>query len=79
MKSWHIERRSFLRGVGVNLALPWLEAMSWAREAADVTRRMGSVYFPYGIPTPPPNHPSRQQHGWFPVGEGRDFRFIRHG
>lgn len=27
-KSWHLERRSLLRGIGASLALPWLGAMS---------------------------------------------------
>ena len=26
-KSWHLKRRTFLKGAGVTLALPFLEAM----------------------------------------------------
>ncbi len=75
MKSWHIERRTFLRGLGVSLALPWLEGMSWAQNPAPPTRRMGFVYFPFGVPMPAAESPNRLQYGWFPVGTDRDFRF----
>jgi len=33
-KSWHISRRTLLRGTGATLALPWLEAMAPAAKAA---------------------------------------------
>ncbi len=41
-------RRSLLRGAGVALALPWLEAMP--ARAADVLPRAMFVYFPSGYP-----------------------------
>ena len=34
-KSWSLGRRSFLRGAGVAMALPWLEAMSPLAVRAD--------------------------------------------
>src|SRR6266852_950063 len=47
-----LPRRTFLRGMGVTLALPWLDAMvpaftALARAAAPV-RRLGFVYVPNG-------------------------------
>lgn len=74
MKSWHLDRRTFLRGVGVSLALPWLEGMSWGQNPVTPTRRMGFVFFPYGVPMPPDGHAERLRYGWFPVGSGRDYR-----
>ena len=75
MKSWHIKRRTFLRGAGVSLALPWLEGMSWAAETRTPTPRLACVFFPFGVPMPPDGHKDRQKYGWFPVGEGKDFQF----
>jgi len=33
-KSWHINRREFVRGGGAALALPFLQGMSWGKAAA---------------------------------------------
>jgi len=49
----HLPRRTFLRGVGTALALPFLDAMVPARTllaqtAANPQRRLGFVYFPNG-------------------------------
>ena len=38
------------------------------------TRRMGFVYFPFGVPMPPAGHADRLKYGWFPVGKDRDFK-----
>jgi hypothetical protein len=76
MKSWHLKRRTFLRAAGVSVALPLLESMSVAAEAKkDAPARLCYVFFPFGVPMPPESHADRQKHGWFPVGEGRDFQF----
>lgn len=75
MKSWHLDRRTFLRGTGVSVALPMLEGMSLAAKAKAPTPRMCCVFFPFGVPMPPDDHADRQKYGWFPVGEGRDFQF----
>lgn len=52
-KSWHLSRRTFLRGTGVAMALPWLEAMSKAGTLAGVATprppvRFACLYFPNG-------------------------------
>ena len=49
-----MHRRTFLRGAGAALALPWLEAMTpplMARQRAAVAapRRLGFVYIPHGV------------------------------
>ena len=50
----HLNRRTFLRGIGVTVALPLLDAMvpaltAAARTAAKPVRRLGFVYVPNGM------------------------------
>ena len=79
-KPWHLNRRTVLRGAGVTLALPWLEAMSAfgaaSRKNSEAPRRMCSILFPFGIALPKDDSPEREW-GWFPRGEGRDFEFTK--
>lgn len=73
IKSWQIDRRTALKGAGVTLALPWLEAMSFgAAPKKTPARRLCSVMFPYGVAIPKDDHPERDW-GWFPKGEGKDY------
>src|SRR4051794_8731244 len=49
-----LPRRTFLRGLGVSLALPLLDAMvpalsAMAKTAAGSVRRLGAVYVPHGM------------------------------
>jgi hypothetical protein len=70
-KSNRISRRTVLRGLGVSLALPWLEAMgpvtAWASSGNDNVRkapnRMAFIYVPNG----------KNMADWTPATEGRDF------
>jgi hypothetical protein len=64
-----LPRRTFLRGVGVTVALPLLDAMVPAltaigKTAASPRRRFGAIYIPNGV----------IMDQWTPVG-GRDFQF----
>lgn len=70
-KSWHLDRRTFLRGAaGTSLALPWMEAMAVGKDAkAELPKRFCAVYFPYGISL------KNDGWGWFPTGEGKNYRF----
>jgi hypothetical protein len=66
----HIPRRTFLRGTGVMLALPMLEAMLPAQTplktaAANPRTRFTGIFFPHGMA---PGH-------WIPKKEGADFEF----
>ena len=75
--SWHLDRRTLLRGTGAALALPFLEAMAGNSSAAaqeELPRRMCGVYFPFGVSLPPDNH-EHSEWNWFPKGEGKDFKF----
>ena len=66
----HLSRRTLLRGTGVTLALPLLEAMlpaatAWAQDAARPRTRFGAIYFPHGA----------TMARWTPVDEGSNFTF----
>ncbi len=80
-KSWMLDRRSFLRGAGVAVALPWLEAMGRALPApgpaGEAPRRLAFVYFPNGCSLPPAGDEQYRQWRWFPDGEGADYRFTK--
>ncbi len=65
--SRRVTRRTFLRGTGVALALPWLDAMLprlFARSVDVTPRRMVVVYNDMGF----------LPHYFFPEGEGRDYK-----
>ena len=66
----HLSRRAVLKGAGVTIALPLLDAMlpagtAWAQTAAAPAPRLGFVYFPHGA----------LQDEWQPKTVGRDFDF----
>ena len=77
-KSWHLKRRTFLRGVGISVALPYLEAMGKDVADAGVTKRSCMLYVGNGTA-----NPKRDQAGykegwhWFPEKDGRDFSFTK--
>lgn len=80
-KSWHLDRRLFLRGSGVALGLPMLESMGGEAAGAvskkEMPKRLCSVYFPYGASVPSESHEDRDW-GWFPVRtEDGDFRYTQ--
>src|SRR6478735_3585226 len=66
----HLPRRTFLRGVGVTLALPLLDSMLPAqtairKTAAAPSPRLGFVYVPHGA----------IMDKWTPATEGAGFEF----
>ena len=76
-RAWHMPRRSFLKGAGAMLGLPFLDAMGKvsavaAPDALASTKaakhvqapvRMACIYFPNGV----------WEKNWFPTKAGRDF------
>ncbi|MFG0258719.1 MAG: DUF1552 domain-containing protein, partial [Phycisphaerales bacterium JB041] len=72
-----LSRRAALRGLGVTMALPWLEAMGGVSSIAHAAGRVGGsagaaagaplrtafIFTPNGV-----NYPH-----WLPKGEGRNF------
>src|SRR5689334_10707606 len=64
----HLSRRTFLRGAGVAIGLPLLEAMipastALSQTAAGTGPRMGFIYFPHGA----------IMDRWTPATDGNDF------
>ncbi len=74
-----IDRRRFLRGTGVALALPLFGslALGTTRCTSENPRRLGCFYFPDGVPMPLPNDPAYADWAWFPHGNGTEFRFSK--
>jgi hypothetical protein len=68
----HLSRRTFLRGVGVTLSLPLLDAMlpaqtPLAKTAAKPQIRLGLCFIPHGAVI----------NNWTPIGDGTDFDLSR--
>ncbi len=74
----HLSRRAVLRGAGVTLALPLLDAMipaatALAQTAASPKMRMGFFYIPHGAIMGNTSH-GPQMDRWTPSGAGADFK-----
>jgi hypothetical protein len=67
-KSWHLDRREFLKGGGMALALPFLNAMSWAKVAPSkaVPKRMMVGYIAYGVYEPKGENGAHHDWNWWP-------------
>jgi hypothetical protein len=68
----HLQRRTFLRGIGATVALPLLDSMipahtALAQTAAKPTFRAGFIYIPMGAQMPQ----------WTPVGDKPGFKYNR--
>ena len=75
--SWHLDRRTFLRGAGVALALPWLEAMSHANPPAQRPKRFCAFFFGNGVALPSRNRAHFQDWHWFPHTDGPNYQLTR--
>ena len=77
-KSWHINRRTFLRGTGVSLGIPFLNAMAVGKEANAIKalpKRSAFIFFPNGVSLPPEKDPQHEDWYWFPKGAGKSYEF----
>ncbi len=75
-----LDRRKFLRGAGVALALPWLETFSPTAQAAGNSvqrKRLACFYLPDGVPMPLEKDPSFKDWSWFPHGGRKDFTLTK--
>lgn len=73
-----INRRNFLRGSGIALALPWLEATAaTASEVQPTPKRFVSVYHPDGVGLPLKSDPAWHDWSWFPRGGELDFKLTK--
>jgi hypothetical protein len=73
-----VDRRNFLHGAGIALALPWLESLAQAKPMASETpKRFLSVYHPDGVGLPLKSDPAWKDWCWFPRGGERDFELTK--
>ncbi len=76
-----LDRRRFLRGAGLALALPFFETFrpshAWGAVALQNPKRLGCFYFPDGVPMPLPQDPAYRDWFWFPHGDGTKFEFTK--
>lgn len=75
-----LDRRKFLRGTGVALALPWFESFASAAGISSQSspkKRLACFYVPDGVPMPLAEDPSHKNWSWFPHGSGKDFEFTK--
>ena len=75
-----LDRRKFLRGTGLALALPWFESFADTSSAASQTarrKRLACFYMPDGVPMPLEADPSFADWSWFPHGSGKDYTFTK--
>ncbi len=75
--SWLLDRRTLLRGAGVALALPWLEAMSLAAPTANKPQRFCALFFANGVSLPDEKHAAFQDWHWFPHAAGDNYRLTK--
>ena len=66
----HLPRRTFLRGLGTAVALPWLDAMVPAFAAPADRKTPVRLIFGY-VPN------GMMMKDWTPTGVGKDFEFTR--
>ena len=62
-----------MKSMGVTMALPWLECMSWGANKPVARKRFFGGFFAYGVPMPGDDAPDRLENGWFPVGTGKNY------
>jgi len=77
-KMHQLDRRRFLRGSGVALALPlfgsFTNLVTGGEQSLANPKRLGCFYFPDGVPMPLPEDPAYEEWAWFPRGSGSDFQ-----
>lgn len=71
-KNWQLQRRTFLKGLGTTIALPFLDAMAPVKALAGTASgkppvRMAFMFVPNGVHMP----------NWTPTAEGFDFELPR--
>jgi Protein of unknown function (DUF1552) len=76
--SWHLDRRTFLRGAGLSLALPWLEAMAKADSPAGRPKRFCAFFFGNGVAIPKQNSSDAAEGWtWYPRTSGSDYALTK--
>jgi hypothetical protein len=79
IKGFTLNRRTFIKGVGVTAALPYLECMAnnnTGQKRSSAPKRMCYVYVPNGVGLPGENS-EFSQWNWFPTGNGKHYTFTQ--
>ncbi|SNZ01066.1 DUF1552 domain-containing protein [Flagellimonas pacifica] len=80
-KPWHLDRRTFLKGLGVTCMLPYFEGMGMSSISKFMDpmspKRLCFLYFPNGVGLPPVESPYHKDWSWFPNGEGTDYKLTK--
>ena len=80
-RPWHLDRRTFLRGLGVTCMLPYFEGMamtSFSKLAEPITpKRLCFLYFPNGVGLPPEESPYYKDWSWFPKVQGTQYSLTK--
>ena len=77
-KTTSLNRRNFLHGTGLALALPWMETLAANDTASnDTPKRFLSVYHPDGVGLPLKADPAWKDWSWFPRGGENDFQLTK--
>ena len=80
-KPWHLDRRTFIRGIGVTCMLPFFEGMAmttFSKLAEPLpAKRLCFLYFPNGVGLAPTESIYHKKWHWFPLGEGSNYKFTR--
>ena len=78
MDMCNLDRRKFLRGAGIALALPWFETFASALPLASTPKkRLACFYIPDGVPMPRQDDPAFKDWSWFPHVDGNDYHFTQ--
>lgn len=80
-KSWHLDRRTFIKGMGVTCMLPFFEGMAMSNFSKFVSpkspKRLCFLYFPNGVGLPPKESEYHKNWNWFPIGEGTEYKLTK--
>lgn len=80
-KPWHLDRRTFLRGLGVACMLPYFEGMAMSGISKFIEplspKRLCFLYFPNGVGLPPKESPYHKDWSWFPTEEGSNYKLTK--
>ena len=78
MNTFTLNRRNFLRGAGLALALPWFETFAAdTPKSTGTPRRFFSVYHPDGVGLPLKADPAYNDWSWFPHGSEKKFKLSK--
>ncbi|GAA4237636.1 DUF1552 domain-containing protein [Postechiella marina] len=81
-KSWHLNRRTFIKGLGASVMLPYLECMGMGNltsfgDVSVAPKRLCFVYFPNGVAMPGKKHKTDKDWNWFPHEQGTNYKLTK--